>query len=124
MTSVHNNSDTIFSYIMSKYFSPPKNYLVLINIKTTHSKSLMEINSLTKTPLFELQNPLNLLKFIYLSFHIIIRRETISLISLGFSSSSHFAIYLVSGTRLWVSSISDHIAERLLHCGLPIVSYE
>ena len=57
-------SVTIFSYIMSKYFPPP-NYLVLINIKTTHSKPLMVINSLTKTPLFELQNPLNRLKFIY-----------------------------------------------------------
>ena len=55
-----NNSDTIFSYIMSKYFPPSKLY-----IKTTHSKPFMEINSLTKTPLFELQNPLNRLKFIY-----------------------------------------------------------
>ena len=63
--SQSNNSDTIFSYIMSKYFPPPKNYLVLINIKTTHSKPLMEINSLTKAPLFELQNPLNRLKLIY-----------------------------------------------------------
>ena len=124
MTSVHNNSDTIFSYIMSKYFSPPKNYLVLINIKTTHSKSLMEISSLTKTPLFELQNPLNLLKFIIYPFILFIKTWDHQLISLGFSSSSHFAIYLVSGTRLWVSSISDHIAERLLHCKLPIVSYK
>ena len=47
---------------MSKYFPPPKNYLILINIKTTHSKPL---SSLTKSPLFELQNPLNQLKFIY-----------------------------------------------------------
>src|ERR1043166_7452983 len=54
---------------MSKYFPPPKIYLILINIKTTHSKPFMEINSLTNTPLFELQNPQP--AQVYLSLHII-----------------------------------------------------